>query len=198
MFPPFYRPNPEAIQVHERKVNLEKELLKAGIDDYSKGATLMEGVIADMEKSLSKLAEVTESSQKLLDLYLCEDKKQARDIRKEMLKQLGVLKAEPCDPREQSQAPTAPVPTAATEDPAIVCIQPSSVSPSTSSVPSLVTCPSREESDSDCEIVSFTPLRRKRTITECEPCVVQLAKVKPEPVDPVAQLAIGAQNLLLQ
>ena len=200
MFPPNYKPMPEHIKSERRKFLLEKDLLRAGVNDYCQGATMMEGVINDMEKSLSKLAEVTENSQKLLDLYLCEEKKEQREIRKEMFMKLGVFKAEPCDPREQPQTSSTPPTSAAGQDPAIVAIQPSSISPAnsvSSSIPSLVSEPSREESDSDCEIIRYTPPKRKRAITECQPVVVIQPRKDVESGDPIAQLAIGAEKLLL-
>ena len=200
VLPSFYKPGPDSIKVEEKKFMLEKELLKEGVNDYCQGATMMEGVIQDMDKSLSKLAEVTETSQKLLDMYLCQEKKEKRDRRKEMFMQLGVLKAEPCETREQPQASCCPPISAAGQDPAIVALQPSSLSPANSipsSPPSLGSVPSREDSESDCEIIRYTPPKRKRAITECEPVLVIQPRKDVESGDPIAQLAIGAQKLLL-
>ena len=92
--------------------------------------------------------------------------------------------------REQPQAPpSSPQAAAASQDPAILEIQPSAPSPTSSvpsSLPSLESIPSAAEYDSDCEITSYKQPRKKRVI------------VKSEPVDPeMEKLEASAQNLEL-
>ena len=100
-----------------------------------------------------------------------------------------MTQAKPLD-REQPQAPPAsPQAAAASQYPAILVIQPTAPSP-TSSVPSLMpsleSIPSTAEYDSDCEITSYKQPRKKRVVP------------KPEPVDPeMEKLEAGAQNLEL-
>ena len=92
--------------------------------------------------------------------------------------------------REQPQAPpTSPQAAAASQDPAILVIQSTAPSPTSSvpsSMPSLESIPSAAEYDSDCEITIYKQPRKKRVVP------------KPEPVDPeMEKLEAGAQNLEL-
>ena len=103
------------------------------------------------------------------------------------MRQWGVTQAKPLN-REQPQAPPAsPQAAAASQDPAILVIQPTAPSPTSSvpsSMPSLESIPSAAEYDSDCEITSYKQPRKKRVVP------------KPEPVDPeMEKLEAGAQNL---
>ena len=105
------------------------------------------------------------------------------------LRQWGVTQAKPLQ-REQPQAPpTSPQAAAASQDPAILVIQPSAPSPTSSgssSMPSLESIPYAAEYDSDCEITSFKQPKKKRVVP------------KPEPVDPeMEKLEASAQNLEL-
>ena len=105
------------------------------------------------------------------------------------MRQLGVTQAKPL-PREQPQAPPAsPQEAAPSQDPAILDIQPSALSPTSSvpsSMPSLESIPSSVEYDLDCEITSHKQPRKKRVI------------IKPEPVDPeMEKIEAGAQKLKL-
>ena len=102
------------------------------------------------------------------------------------MRQWGVTQARLLD-REQTQAPPAsPQTAAASQDPAILVIQPSAPSPTSSvssSMPSLESIPSAVEYDSDCEITSFKQPRKKRVVP------------KPEPVNPgMEKLEAGAQS----
>ena len=140
---------------------------------------------------------IDETSKKLLDLFLCKEERQQQFIRTTMqeinaenqMRQWGVTQAQPLD-REQLQAPPAsPQAAAASQDPAILVIQPSVpflTSSVPSSMPSLESIPSAAEYDSDCEITSYKQPRKKRVVP------------KPEPVDPeMEKLEAGAQNLEL-
>ena len=105
------------------------------------------------------------------------------------MRQWGVTQTKPLD-REQPQAPPAsPQAAAASQDPAILVIQPTAPSPTSSvpfSMPSLESIPSAAEYDSDCEITSYKQPKKKRVVP------------KPEPVDPeMEKLEAGAQNLEL-
>ena len=140
---------------------------------------------------------IDETSKKLLDLFLCEEERQQQFIRTTMkeinevnqLRQWGVTQAKPLQ-REQPQAPPAtPQAAAASQDPAILVIQPTGPSPTSlvpSSMPSLESIPSTVEYDSDCKITSFKQPKKKRVVP------------KPEPVDPeMEKLETSAQNLEL-
>ena len=140
---------------------------------------------------------IDETSKKLLDLFLCKEERQQQFIRTTMkeineenhLRQWGVTQAKPLQ-REQPQAPPAsPQAAAASQDPAILVIQPTAPSPTSSvpsSLPSLESIPSAAEYDSDCEITSFKQPKKKRVVP------------KPEPVDPeMEKLEASAQNLEL-
>ena len=140
---------------------------------------------------------IDETSKKLLDLFLCKEERQQQFIRTTMkeineenqLRQWGVTQAKPLQ-REQPQAPPAsPQTAAASQDPAILVIQPAAPSPTSSvssSLPSLESIPSAAEYDSDCEITSFKQPKKKRVVP------------KPEPVDPeMEKLEASAQNLKL-
>ena len=140
---------------------------------------------------------IDETSKKLLDLFLCKEESQQQFIRTTMkeineenqLRQWGVTQAKPLQ-REQPQAPPAsPQSTAASQDPAILVIQPTAPSPTSSvpsSMPSLESIPYAAEYDSDCEITSFKQPKKKRVVP------------KPEPVDPeMEKLEASAQNLEL-
>ena len=78
---------------------------------------------------------------------------------------------------------------AASQDPAILVIQSTAPSPTSSvpsSIPSLESIPSAAEYGSDCEVTSCKQPRKKRVVP------------KPEPVDPeMEKLEAGAQNLEL-
>lgn len=162
-----------------KKAKIEQELLTAGISEYCKSADLMEGVIKEMEKSMEKLGVMTETSQKLLDLYMCKD-----IFNNSLLRQNGQLQAPPSSPREQPQASMEPQGAAAVaQDPAIIVIQPCAPSP-TQSIPSSM--PSLESlQDPDCEITSYTPPKRRR------------ASIKSEPSVNLLPCENGTQNLLL-
>ena len=93
-------------------------------------------------------------------------------------------------PREQPQAPpVSPQAAAASQDPAILVIQPTAPSPTSSvpsSMPSLESIPSAAEYDSDCEMTSFKQPRKKRVVPN------------PKPDDPeMEKLEASAQNLEL-
>ena len=94
-------------------------------------------------------------------------------------------------PQLQAQAcQTSPTPDQ--QDPAIIVIQPPPTPPPQSlsipsSLPSLESIPSVVENDSDIEILSFIPPKGNRN---------RITYTRPD-MDPVAQIAAGAQNLLL-
>ena len=80
---------------------------------------------------------IDETSKKLLDLFLCKEERQQQFIRTTMqeineenqMRQWGVTQAKPLQ-REQPQAPPAsPQATVASQDPAILVIQPTAPSP---------------------------------------------------------------------
>ena len=140
---------------------------------------------------------IDETSKKLLDLFLCKEERQQQFIRTTMkeineenqLRQWVVTQAKPLQ-REQPQAPPAsPQAAAASQDPAILVIQPTAPSPTSSvssSLPSLESIPSAAEYDSDCEITGYKQPKKKRVVP------------KPEPVDPeMEKLEASAQNLEL-
>ena len=147
-----------------------------------------------------RMDKIDETSKKLLDLFLCKEERQQQFIRTTMkeineenqLRQWGVTQAKPLQ-REQpllGQAPPAsPQAAAASQDPAILVIQPTAPSPTSSvssSLPSLESIPSAAEYDSDCEITSYKQPKKKRVVP------------KPEPVDPeMEKLEASAQNLEL-
>ena len=80
---------------------------------------------------------IDETSKKLLDLFLCKEERQQQFIRTTMqeineenqMRQWGLTQAKPLD-REQPQAPPAsPQAAAASQDPAILVIQPTAPPP---------------------------------------------------------------------
>ena len=80
---------------------------------------------------------IDETSEKLLDLFLCKEERQQQFIRSTMqeineenqMRQWGVTQAKPLV-REQPQAPpTSPQAAVASQDPAILVIQPSAPPP---------------------------------------------------------------------
>ena len=103
------------------------------------------------------------------------------------MRQWGVTQAKPLQ-REQPQA-ASPQAAAASQDQAILVIQPTAPSPTSSvssSLPSLESIPSAAEYDSDCEITRYKQPKKKRVVP------------KPEPVDPeMEKLEASAQNLEL-
>ena len=140
---------------------------------------------------------IDETSKKLLDLFFCKEERQQQFIRTTMkeineenqLRQWGVTQAKPLQ-REQPQAPPAsPQAAAASQDPAVLVIQPTAPSPTSSvpsSMPSLESIPSAAEYDSDCEITSYKQPKKRRVVP------------KPELVDPeMEKLEASAQNLEL-
>ena len=140
---------------------------------------------------------IDETSKKLLNLFLCKEERQQQFIRTTMqeineenqMRQWGVTQAKPLD-REQPQVPPAsPQAAAASSDPAILVIQPTAPSPTSSvpySMPSLESILSAAEYDSDCEITSYKQPRKKWVVP------------KPEQVDlEMEKLEAGAQKLEL-
>ena len=140
---------------------------------------------------------IDETSKKLLDLFLCKEERQQQFIRTTMkeineenqMRQWGVTQAKPLQ-REQPQAPpVSPQAAAASQDPAILVIQPTAPFPTSSvpsSMPSLESIPSAAEYDSDYEITSYKQPKKKGVVP------------KPEPVDPeMEKLEASAQNLEL-
>ena len=120
---------------------------------------------------------IDETSKKLLDLFLHKEERQQQFIRTAMqeineenqLRQWGVTQAKPFQ-REQPQAPPAsPQAVAASQDPAILEIQSTAPSPTSSvpsSLPSLESIPSAAEYDSDCEITGFKQPKKKRVVSK--------------------------------
>ena len=195
---PFFTPGPDTGQgqgprrPHFTVPYTDSELLTAGVAEYTKGAEIMESVQKQMQTNEQNI-------QKLLDLYLYKEDRQRKYIKEQMaamreerrLRELGVLQAKPCTSREQPQAPqSTPQAAAASQDPAILDIQPSVPSPTStdsSSVPSLTSLPGAAAAyDSDCEITGHIPPKRKRTAIKCEPSDSDML-----------QLTGGAQNRLL-
>ena len=73
-----------------------------------------------------KMEEISQNSQKLLDLCMCKEDRQRphmRHISHVRLRDLDVLQAEPSTSREQPQAPMSSQVAAARQDPAILDIQ---------------------------------------------------------------------------
>jgi len=219
----FYQPGPEAINLFkvEPKAEPQDQINPASLTPET--VRVLDGVKDEMEKHIGDMRKMVESNNQLVNLCLFQDDRfreqkrmtmmermmnidlieklrkaghempshrspspVAAAARQDRVRNLGILQDQPFFGREQPQSKEPSPVVAAREDPAILQIQPAIPTPPStpSSLPSLVTVSNHEDSDSDCVITSYTPPRRR-------------AQVKKEPIDPINQLAAGAENLLL-
>ena len=138
------------------------------------------------------MEEINEQSGKLLSLFLCNGETE-REVRLQTeIRAMENTEAPPQFSGEQPQVPQANlmqnIP--ADQNPAVIVIQPPPSPPpqgrnSPASLPNLESLPAEEESDPDVEIIGYVGPRRNRV------------NFPREDNDTVAQLAAGAQNLLL-
>ena len=167
---PLFRPGPPSIQVVgdgpvqsplEHLIPKPHHSLRAVNNDWE--ANQDKRFNLDFQHHMDR---INGTSKKLLDLFLCKEERQQQFIGTTMkeineenqLRQWEVTQAKALQ-REQPQAlPASPQSAAVSQGPAILVIQPTAPSPTSSipsSMPSLESIPSAEEYDSDCEITSF-------------------------------------------
>ena len=145
----------------------------------------------EIKNTQVKLEEISNNSNQLLSLFLC-DREKGKEA--ECQSRVRAMEGNPGQPHTngaQPQMSLAPQPhqTAEQQDPAIIVIQPPPSPPPQSvsipsSVPSLASISETQDEDSDIEMLNFIPERNRMSFPR-------------ESTDPVAQLAAGAQNLLL-
>ena len=138
------------------------------------------------------MEEINEQSGKLLSLFLCNGESEREARLQAEIRAMENTEAPPQSSGEQPQVPPANLmqPLPADQNPAVIVIQPPPSPPpqgrnTPASLPSLESSPAEEESDPDIEIIGYVCPRRNRV------------NFPREDNDTVAQLAAGAQNLLL-
>ena len=145
-----------------------------------------------IQRTKENLEEINEQSGKLLSLFLCNGETE-REVRLQTeVRAMENTEAPPQFSGEQPQVPQANLMQSlpADQNPAVIVIQPPPSPPpqgrnTPASLPSLESLPAEEESDPDVEIIGYVGPRRNRV------------NFPREDNDTVAQLAAGAQNLLL-
>ena len=145
-----------------------------------------------IERTKENLEEINEQSGKLLSLFLC-NRETEREVRLQTeIRAMENTEAPPQFSGEQPQVPQANLMQnlSADQNPAVIVIQPPPSPPpqgrnTPASLPSLESLPAEERNDTDVEIIGYVGPRRNRV------------NFPREDNDTVAQLAAGAQNLLL-
>ena len=145
-----------------------------------------------IQRTKENLEEINEQSGKLLSLFLCNGNRDREAGLQAGFRAMENTEAPPHASGEQPQVsqayPMQPLPT--DQNPAVILIQPPPSPPpqdraTPASLPSLESLPAEEEDDSDIEIIGYVCPRINR---------VNFPRADN---DSVAQLAAGAQNLLL-
>ena len=148
-----------------------------------------------IQRTKENLEEINEQSGKLLSLFLCNECNGVSEREVGLQPEIRAMENTEAPPQfsgEQPQVPQANLMQnlQADQNPAVIVIQPPPSPPpqgrnTPESLPSLESLQAEEESDLDIEILGYVGPRRNRV------------NFPREDNDTVAQLAAGAQNLLL-
>ena len=148
-----------------------------------------------IQRTKENLEEINEQSGKLLSLFLCNECNGESEREVGLQPEIRAMENTEAPPQfsgEQPQVPQANLMQnlQADQNPAVIVIQPPPSPPpqgrnTPASLPSLESLPAEDKSDPDVEIIGYVGPRRNRV------------NFPREDNDTVAQLAAGAQNLLL-